>query len=89
MIFLPCCLGADFVASFHLKSTSASKNLITQFMPDIYIETFYNVPQYVHKMSNHPHKLLENVPQNIHQRLSSLSSNGHLINNATKPTKKP
>ena len=40
-----------------------------------------NVPQYVHKMSNHPPAVLKNLPQNVNKRLSSISSNEELFNN--------
>ena len=41
-----------------------------------------NVPQYVHRMSNHPPTVLKNLPKNVNHRLSSISSNEELFNNA-------
>ena len=33
-----------------------------------------NIPMYVHKLSNHPPAIIKNIPKNINQRLSSISS---------------
>ena len=44
-----------------------------------------NTPLYVHKESNHPPNIIKNIPENINQRLSAISSNKNIFNQATKP----
>ena len=44
-----------------------------------------NTPLYVHKQSNHPPNIIKNIPENINQRLSAISSNKNIFNQATKP----
>lgn len=43
-----------------------------------------NTPLYVHKDSNHPPSIIRNLPPNINRRLSSISSNKDIFNNAKK-----
>ena len=47
----------------------------------------YNKPQntlqYVNKRSNHPPKVIENIPASINKRLTQLSSNKKMFDNAT------
>ena len=33
-----------------------------------------NIPQYVHRLSNHPPTIIKNIPEGINRRLSSISS---------------
>ena len=44
-----------------------------------------DVKNYIHKMSNHPPAVLKNIPKNINNRLSKLSSNEEIFNNAIPP----
>ena len=39
-------------------------------------------PLYVHKQSNHPPSILENIPKGVNKRLSSISSNEEVFNQA-------
>ena len=41
-----------------------------------------NTPLYVHKQSNHPPNILKNIPESINRRLSSISSNETIFNEA-------
>ena len=41
-----------------------------------------NEPSYVHAKSNHPPVLLKNLPDNINQRLSAISSDEEVFNKA-------
>ena len=41
-----------------------------------------NIPQYVHKDSNHPPCIIKNIPININKRLSELSSDHHIFEQA-------
>jgi hypothetical protein len=41
-----------------------------------------NVPQYVHRLSNHPPSVLRNIPANVNKRLSSISSNEKMFESA-------
>ena len=38
-----------------------------------------NVPQYVHKLSNHPPTVLKNIPEGVNKRLSSISSSEQMF----------
>ena len=40
---------------------------------------------YVHRLSNHPPTLLKNIPQNINKRLTNISSNEQVFNEAIAP----
>ena len=40
---------------------------------------------YVHRLSNHPPALLKNIPQNINKRLTNISSNEQVFNEAIAP----
>ena len=41
-----------------------------------------NTPQYVHKESNHPPNIIKNIPEGINKRLSTISSNEDIFNQA-------
>ena len=41
-----------------------------------------NTPLYVHKNSNHPPNIIRNIPESINKRLSTISSNESVFNNA-------
>ena len=41
-----------------------------------------NVPQYVHRLSNHPPPVLKNIPVNVNKRLSSISSDEEMFKSA-------
>ena len=76
----------------HGLSVTAEANLKTvEFLDvifDLETETFRpynkpnNIPQYVHKMSNHPPPVLRNIPEGVNKRLSSISSNSEMFNEA-------
>jgi len=42
-----------------------------------------NTPLYVHKESNHPPSIIKNIPESINKRLSNISSNENIFNDAT------
>ena len=42
-----------------------------------------NIPLYVHKRSNHPQRIIENIPQSINKRLSEISYNEESFAKAT------
>ena len=44
-----------------------------------------STPLYVHSQSNHPPKILENIPEAINRRLSSISSDQDVFNEAAPP----
>ena len=44
-----------------------------------------DIPIYVNKASNHPPNVLENIPLGINRRLSRISTNGEIFNNAAPP----
>ena len=44
-----------------------------------------STPLYVHSQSNHPPKILENIPEAINRRLSSISSDENVFNEAAPP----
>ena len=41
-----------------------------------------NTPQYVHRLSNHPQSVIKNIPANVNQRLSSISSDEKMFQSA-------
>ena len=41
-----------------------------------------NTPLYVHKESNHPPNIIKNIPESINKRLSAISSNEAVFNEA-------
>ena len=41
-----------------------------------------NTPMYLHKMSNHPPSIIKHIPENINQRLSSISSDEKMFKTA-------
>ena len=42
-----------------------------------------NPPAYIHRRSNHPPRIIQNVPKSINKRLSELSANATIFNEAT------
>ena len=44
-----------------------------------------DVPTYVHKDSNHPKAILENIPHSVNRRLSAISSNSDVFKSAIPP----
>ena len=44
-----------------------------------------SVPVYVHKDSNHPRSILENIPKSINRKLSTISSNQEVFRAACPP----
>ena len=44
-----------------------------------------NTPTYVHRESNHPEAILKNIPQSVNRRLSSISSNEQVFDQAKYP----
>ena len=44
-----------------------------------------DIPLYVHKQSNRPPSIIKNLPAGINKRLSSLSANEQIFNEAAKP----
>ena len=42
-------------------------------------------PTYVHKDSNHPKGILQNIPHSVNRRLSSISSNKEVFDSAIPP----
>jgi len=44
-----------------------------------------NTPIYVHKESNHPPNIIKNIPESVNKRLSSISSNEIIFNEAAPP----
>ena len=43
-----------------------------------------NIPQYVHRDSNHPPNIIRNIPAAINKRLCSISSNNAVFNENSK-----
>ena len=41
-----------------------------------------DVPTYVHNQSNHPPSDLKNIPESVNKRLSTISANSEIFNNA-------
>ncbi|KAK3739663.1 hypothetical protein QZH41_014203 [Actinostola sp. cb2023] len=41
-----------------------------------------NIPLYVHSKSNHPHNIIKNIPESINRRLSDISSDEDVFNEA-------
>ena len=44
-----------------------------------------NIPLYVHKQSNHPPNIIKNIPDSINKRLSKISSDEDIFNEAVTP----
>jgi hypothetical protein len=44
-----------------------------------------NTPLYVHRQSNHPPNIIKNIPESINKRLSTISSNKPVFNEACPP----
>ena len=44
-----------------------------------------NIPIYVHSKSNHPPNVVKSIPKSINRRLSAISSNEQVFNNAIPP----
>ena len=75
---------AAIFSKFNLKVTSEANSKRVDFLDAIFDldeETYEpynkpkNIPQYVHRLSNHPPSVLKNIPSNVNKRLSSRSSN--------------
>lgn len=45
----------------------------------------WNTPLYVHSKSNHPPNIIRNIPESVNRRLSEISSDEALCNEATIP----
>ena len=43
---------------------------------------FDNIPQYVHRLSNHPPAVVKNIPVNVNKRLSNISSDEKMFQKA-------
>merc|ERR1711954_566729 len=43
-----------------------------------------NIPQYVHRLSNHLPSVLKNIPEGVNKRLSSNSSNEEMFNQSSQ-----
>ena len=41
-----------------------------------------NIPRYVHRKSNHPKNIINNIPKGVNRRLSENSANEHIFKNA-------
>ena len=76
---------------FGLSTTSSANSKREEFLDvffDLENDSFRpylkpnNVPQYVHKMSNHPPAVLKNIPEGVNKRLSSISSNEEMFETA-------
>ena len=79
-------LGLRITASANLKSVNfldVNFNLET----DLYRPYMKpnDTPLYVHKDSNHPKNILENIPLSINRRLSAISANEDVFNAAIPP----
>ena len=77
--------------NFGLSTTSTANSKREEFLDvffDLENNSFRpylkpnNVPQYVHKMSNHPPAVLKNIPEGVNKRLSSISSNEEMFETA-------
>ena len=44
-----------------------------------------STPCYIHKDSNHPKAILENIPKSVNKRLSTISSNKQVFDQASPP----
>ena len=81
----------DIFKSYGPGTTSTANLKKVDFLDitfDLENETFQpytkpgNVPQYVHKMSDHPPSIIKNIPESVNRRLSSISSNEQIFNAA-------
>ena len=82
---------AEVLKSFGLGSTSTANSKREEFLDvffDLENESFRpylkenNIPQYVHKLSNHPPTVLKNIPEGVNKRLSSISSSEEMFETA-------
>ena len=74
---------AKIFENFNLKITSEENSKRVDFLDiifDLDDESYEpynkpgNIPQYVHRLSNHPPAIIKNIPTNVNKRLSSISS---------------
>ena len=81
----------EIFKNYNLGTTSTANLKKVDFLDltfDLEKETFQpynkpgNVPQYVHKLSNHPPSIIKNIPESVNRRLSSISSNEQVFNAA-------
>ena len=47
-----------------------------------------NEPVYIHKQSNHPPNILKELPKSINKRISDISCDEHVFNNAKETYEK-
>ena len=82
---------AKIFKKFNLNITSEANSKRVDFLDvifDLGEETYepynkpQNVPQYVHRLSNHPPAVIKNIPANVNKRLSSISSSEQMFNKA-------
>ena len=82
---------ANIFKKFNLNITSEANPKRVDFLDvifDLDEETYepynkpQNIPQYVHKLSNHPPVVIKNIPANVNKRLSSISSNEEMFKRA-------
>ena len=83
----------EIFKNYNLGTTSTANLKKVDFLDitfDLEKETFQpynkpgNVPQYVHKLSNHPPSIIKNIPESVNRRLSSISSNEQVFNEEYK-----
>ena len=78
--------GFNITADANMKSVNfldVNFNLETElFRP--YMKP-NSTPNYVHKNSNHPRSIIENIPKSINRRLSAISSNKEVFDAACPP----
>ena len=67
------------VVNFLDITLDLSTNTFKPYMKD------NDIPIYVNKASNHPPSVLENIPLGINKRLSRISANEEIFNNAAPP----
>ena len=82
---------AKIFENFNLKITSEENSKRVDFLDmifDLDDESYEpynkpgNIPQYVHRLSNHPPAIIKNIPTNVNKRLSSISSSEKLFQKA-------
>ena len=82
---------AKIFEKFNLKITSEVNHKRVDFLDvifDLDDESYEpynkpgNIPQYVHRLSNHPPAIIKNIPTNVNKRLSNISSSEKLFKKA-------
>ena len=82
---------AKIFKNFNLKITSEENSKRVDFLDiifDLDDESYEpynkpgNIPQYVHRLSNHPPAIIKNIPTNVNKRLSSISSSEKVFQQA-------